>query len=116
MGIGMYFIFPVFFVLLDPNFTPAPPSTATVLPEQQPYCYATMGNTVSLLTSIQTGGTGTTAALGVEMDRNDLTQSYISLMIHPLVAFFLTMVFIRYMMTVLGGDSYDLIKMVGKVI
>lgn len=116
IGIGMYFIFPVFFVLLDPGFTPSPPPKAVVLPAQQAYCYATMGNTVSLLNSIQSSGTGTTSTLGVEMDRNDLTESYISLIVHPLVALFLTMVFIRYMMTVLGGDPYELTKMVGKVI
>jgi hypothetical protein len=118
LGIGMYFIFPVFFVLLDPGFTPSPPPvTSTGQEGQQPYCYATMANTVSMLTSMQSsGGLGSSADLSVSLNRDDLSKSFISLIIHPMVAFFLTLVFVRYIMTVLGGEPYELMKMVGKVV
>jgi hypothetical protein len=50
------------------------------------------------------------------MDANDLSKSYVSLILHPLVSLFLTLVFVRYMMTILGGDTYELTKMVSKMI
>ncbi|MEW6723166.1 MAG: hypothetical protein AB1324_07920 [Candidatus Micrarchaeota archaeon] len=118
MGIGFYFIFPIFFILLDPGFTPAPPappSADSVIPEN-PYCYATMSSTVSVLQTLQAGGLGTTGLLQAEEVRTELSKSYIQLMLHPLVAFFLTMVFVRYMMTVLGSDAYELMRMTSKVI
>ncbi len=117
-GIGMYFIFPVFYVLLDPNFIPAPPVAEGTgqadIP--QPYCYATMSSTVSVIQTLEAGGLGTTAVLKKENIRDELSKSYVELMLHPLVAFFLTMTFIRYMMTVLGSDSYELVRMVSKVV
>ncbi len=116
LGIGMYFIFPVFFVLLDPGFTPAPKGLPTPIATVQPYCYATMTNAISVLTSIETAGLGSSSNLGLADLRNNLSKAYISLMLHPLVAFFLTMVFVRYMMSVLGGDTYELTKMVSKVV
>jgi hypothetical protein len=116
LGIGMYFIFPVFFVLLDPGFVASPPPDVVAMNTQPTYCYATMSSSVSLLTSVQAAGLGSTAGLGVELNRDDLAKSYISLILHPLVALFLTLIFIRYLMTILGGDPYELTKMVGKVI
>lgn len=119
LGIGFYFIFPVFFVLLDPGFTASPPPTPTpgAGAGLQPYCYATMANTVSMLTSMQSaGGLGSTADLSAALDAKDLSKSYVSLILHPLVALFLTLVFVRYIMTILGGEPYELMKMVGKVV
>ncbi len=116
LGIGMYFIFPVFFVLLDPGFTAAPPTPAVPTSSYTPYCYATMTTAVSVVTSLESSGLGSTAGISLETARNDLVDSYISLMLHPLVSLFLTLVFVRYIMTVLGGDTYELTKMVSKVI
>jgi len=115
IGIGMYFIFPVFFVLLDPGFTPAPPPPVFA-PQHQPYCYATMSNTVSVLNSMESTGFGSTSNVAMDRLRDDLSKSYISLILHPLIALFLTLIFIRYMLSVLGGDTYELTKMVSKVI
>lgn len=116
LGVGMYFIFPVFFVLLDPGFVAAPPAPPGPPAGYQPYCYATMTTAVSVITSLEASGLGSTSGISLETARNDLASSYISLMLHPLVALFLTLVFVRYMMSVLGGDTYELTKMVSKVI
>jgi hypothetical protein len=116
VGIGMYFIFPIFYVLLDPGFvaTPLPPPAGGLQPT--PFCYATMSNTVSILNSLELSGFGSSSGLQFDNLRNDLSKSYISLILHPLVAFFMTMVFIRYMMSVLGSDAFELTRMVSKVI
>jgi len=117
-GIGMYFIFPIFYVLLDPNFIPAPPvaEEESQADFPQPYCYATMSSTVSVIQTLQAGGLGSTAVLKKENIRDELSKSYVELMLHPLVAFFLTMTFVRYMMTVLGSDSYELVRMASRVV
>jgi hypothetical protein len=116
MGVGMYFIFPVFYVLLDPGFTPRPPSPPGAPSAAAPFCYATMTNAVSVITTLENSGLGSTSGIGLASLRNEISKSYITLMLHPLVAFFLTMVFVRYMMTVLGGDTYELTKMITKVV
>jgi hypothetical protein len=116
MGIGMYFLFPIFFVLLDPGFVASPPPVEPAVPHLNQYCYATMSSTVSVLTSIEAAGLGSSAALTVASVGEELSKSYISLMLHPLVALFLTLIFVRYMMTMLGGDAYEITKMVSKVI
>ena len=116
LGIGMYFIFPIFFVLLDPGFVASsiPPQLGG---EQKPtYCYPTMSASVNLLTTLENEGLGSSGGLAFESLGEDLSKSYIALMLHPLIAFFLTMVFVRYMMTVLGGDTFELTKMISKVI
>jgi hypothetical protein len=117
MGIGMYFIFPIFFVLLDPGFTAASPPLETLSgPEQQVYCYPTMSTTLSMVQSIESEGGNTIANLQMDQLNSDLSKAYVSLILHPLIAFFLTMVFIKYIMTVLGGDTYELTRMVSKVV
>jgi hypothetical protein len=118
LGIGMYFIFPVFYVLLDPGFVAAPPPA----PEAQqimpnPYCYATMSSSATIIRTLEVaGGQGSSSGLSLTSIKDDLAQYYVDVLLHPLIAFFLTLVFIRYMMTILGGDTYELTKMVSKVI
>jgi hypothetical protein len=118
IGIGMYFLFPAFFIILDPGFIPAPPIVTSPLTKEQvqPYCYPSLKNTVTVLATVEGTGLGGTKALTLESVREKLAESYIALMIHPLIALSLTMVFIRYMMSVLGADTYELTKMVGKMI
>jgi hypothetical protein len=116
LAIGMYFMFPVFYILLDPGFTPAPTNAPAPLVNAHPYCYATMSSAVSMVATMQSQGVGTSSTLSFASMRQDLSNSYISLMLHPLVALFITLMFVRYMMSVLGGDSYELTKMVTKMI
>lgn len=115
VAIGMFFMFPVFYLLLDPGFVPAAPEAAGA-PPAHPYCYATMSTSVSMVNTMQSAGVGTSTTLSFAQMREDLSKSYITLMLQPLVALFLTLVIVRYMMSVLGGDAYELTKMVSKVI
>jgi len=116
LGIGMYFIFPIFFVLLDPGFTAAPPSTPTTTGSLETYCYPTMSNAVTMIESVEAAGLGTSSSLGMANIRNELSKSYISIILHPLIALFLTLIFMRYIMSIMGGDTYALTRMVSKVI
>ncbi|MFH1785710.1 MAG: hypothetical protein ABH842_04745 [Candidatus Micrarchaeota archaeon] len=115
IGIGFYYIFPVFYVLLDPSFVPAPPPIENTQTVQDQYCYPTMSTAVSVLTSMNSGEGGS-SGLALGDVKSELSKVYSQLILHPLIAFFLTMVFVRYIMTVLGADSTDLTKMFSKVI
>jgi len=117
LGIGMYFVFPVFYVLLDPGFVAAPASTTPPAPQTANlYCYPTMSTVASVISTVETAGQGSSSGLSLSALRNNLAKYYVDMMIHPLICLFLTMVFIRYLMSVLGGDTYELTKMVTKVI
>ena len=117
LAIGLYFVFPMFYVLLDPGFIPAPPPPPPGQQAAPQFCYPTMSSAITLISTINTpAGSGTGSALSFAEMRNELSKTYISIMLHPLVAFFLTLVFVRYMMSVLGADTTDLTKMVTKVI
>jgi len=116
IAIGMYYIFPVFFVILDPGFTPSPPPEPREASSATKYCYPTMSNAISLLQTVEASGAGSTSGLMFANLGNDLTKSYTNLILHPLISFFLTLTFIRYIMSVMGGDTVALSRMVTKVI
>ncbi len=116
LGVGLYFIFPVLFVMLDPGFVriDIPPDMGSASLIAQTLCYPTMSAAVTMLNTNAGGASGTPLAAG--RLRDQLSQAYIGLILHPLVALFLTLAFVRYMMVLLGGDTYALMRMVSKVI
>ena len=117
LAIGLYFIFPVIFVLLDPGFVATPLPESPAIPPNQ-YCYPTMGFATTVYNTMVTeSGVGTGMDnLSLNNLANSLSQVYLSLVLHPLISLFITLIFVRYMMTILGGDAYAMMKMVSKVI
>jgi len=118
LAIGLYFVFPVIYVLLDPGFVGVDiPEAADEGPGITEYCYPTMGTATTMYTAVQQSA-ASLGASGLELAslRDALSRAYASLIIHPLVALSLTLIIVRYMMTVLGGDPYALVKLVTKVI
>jgi len=116
LGIGFYFIFPVIFVLLDPGFVKTDIPESPPIPAQQ-FCYPTMGFATTIFNTVQESGAATgLSALSIGNLRSALASTYVSLIIHPLLSLFITLVFVRYIITVLGGDTTALVRMVTKVI
>ncbi len=116
LAVGLYFIFPVIFVLLDPGFVPTtlPPSPP---PSPNQYCYPTMGFATTIFNTMEVSGAATgMSALSMSNLANALSRTYVSLIIHPLVSLFITLIFVRYIVAILGGDTAALMKMVTKVI
>lgn len=114
-AIGLYFVFPIMFIMLDPGYVHIDlPEDNSV--SQQNFCYPTMSSSISMVRALEASGFGATTLLGLDSLREALADSYVSLMLHPLVALFISLVFIRYFMTLLDGDTYELMKMVAKVI
>jgi hypothetical protein len=115
LGIGLYFIFPVIFVMLDPGFTKIDiPEEIGGTIETDTLCYTSMSAATTIVQTNTQKSSGSTIAAG--QLRDQLAQAYVGLILHPLVSLFLTLAFVRYMMVVLGGDSYALMRMVSKVI
>lgn len=116
LAIGLYFIFPVVFVLLDPGFviTPLPESPP---PSPDQYCYPTMGFATTMFETMEASGAATgLEELSLGSLTRGLSQTYVSLIIHPLVSLFITLAFVRYIVTILGGDTASLLRMVAKVV
>lgn len=119
IAIGLYFIFPVVYILTDPGYSapvfrapPTPPSIAS------PLCYPTFSGVIYNVynsASASSPSTGSSTLTLSEL-RSGLASAYLSILIHPFLSFAVTMVFVRYMIYVLGGDSQDLFRAVGKVI
>ncbi len=116
LAIGLYFVFPVLYVLLDPGFIAAelPPPPAANL--ESKYCYPTMSVALSVMSFAETGQSSGASNLDTGALSDALAAQYVALLLHPLISFFLTLVIIRYVMTVLGGDTYALTRMVMKLI
>jgi|GEM_PF-1140028 len=117
IAIGLYFIFPVVFTILDPGFVgvvlPEPPSA----PPIEQYCYPTMSTATVMYSAVEQSAASVGAGnLDLGSLKDALAEVYVSLLIHPLVSLFVTLIAVRYMMSVLGGDAYALVKMVTKVI
>ncbi|MFH1393439.1 MAG: hypothetical protein ABII71_02550 [Candidatus Micrarchaeota archaeon] len=115
-AIGFYFVFPIMFLLLDPGFVHIPLEPPPPSPAGTKFCYPTMASTATIVSSLEVAGFGSTNLLTMDTVRDVLTESYVSLMLHPLIALFVTLMFIRYLMTLLQGDTFELMKMVSKVI
>jgi hypothetical protein len=115
VAIGMYFVFPVMYILLDPGFVPTPiPKSVTSMSQTQNLCYPTISAATTIVSIAQSSAPG--ATLVASSLQGQLSQAYISLILHPLIAFSITLAFIRYLMTILGGNTYELMKLVTKVI
>jgi len=115
-ALGFYFVFPIMFLLLDPGFVHIPLPEPSLDPGSEKFCYPTMASTATMVAALVAEGFGSTGLIIMDGVREALTESYVSLLLHPLIALFLTLAFIRYLMTLLQGDTFELMKMVSKVI
>jgi len=116
IAIGFYFIFPIVYLLLDPGFVPIPLEPAESPIEPPNFCYPTMASTATMVSSLEATGFSSTSLLQLDSIEQNLVQSYTSLLLHPVIALFLTLAFVRYLMTLLQGDTFELMKMVSKLI
>ncbi len=117
MAIGLYFVFPVVFTLLDPGFVGVVVPEAAPMADISQYCYPTMSSATTMFTMAQESSAAIgTGSLEMGNLKDALAKVYVSLLVHPLISLFLTLIVVRYLMTILGGDPYALVKLVTKVI
>ncbi|MFH0737271.1 MAG: hypothetical protein V1827_01690 [Candidatus Micrarchaeota archaeon] len=120
IAIGFYFIFPVVYIITDPGFVkPAYVAPAKTSDQENAMCFPTFsGISYSIYSAIgsQTSSSSSGGTISLDQLKNDITSVYSSVLLQPFIAFAITIMIVRYMITVLGGDSMDLIRAVAKVV
>ena len=128
IALGFYIIFPITYLLLDPNTVRPPPSD--LLPNSPPplqspnQCYMTYSALVATATSPTLGlASGTASSSGTPaagVDPSSIAQEVAELQVDafylPLCALAATLLFINTAAGLLGGDSGEIIHFVTKVI
>ncbi len=115
IAVGFFFVWPTFFLLTDPTFVRAEEKLPSM---QQGVCYTGFkGSAVVLQTVLNsnTGGGGSEEALAVENGKLLVYQLSISILFYPFVALAITLIFVRAMTPLLGGDLGELMKMVARL-
>ncbi|MBS3067408.1 hypothetical protein J4450_01790 [Candidatus Micrarchaeota archaeon] len=119
LAIGLYFIYPILYIITDPGFV-RPSFTAPPRPPEleSPLCYPTLSTVTFAMSSssVEAVATSGGSTLSVAQLKSEVSELYLSVFLHPFVVFAITIVFIRYLMNILGGETQDLLRAVGKVI
>ena len=114
IGVGFFFVWPTFFLLSDPTFIKVnnPPSQTM----QQGICFTGFrGSAVLLAGVVQTGGAGQQSDIAILQGKDLVYQMTVATQFYPFVALVLTLIFIRAMTPLLGGDMGELMKMVSRL-
>lgn len=119
IAIGFFFVWPTFFVLSDPTFVKVDANEAPNQERTEGACFTGFKGTAVVVQGIidqrSVGGMAGEALAGMDDAKLLLFQLTISVMFYPFVAFALTLVFVRAMTPLLGGDMGDFMKMVGRL-
>ncbi|MFH1520515.1 MAG: hypothetical protein ABID61_02630 [Candidatus Micrarchaeota archaeon] len=120
MAIGLYFIFPTVFLITDPGFiSTSLPSNPSAISKKPGFCYPTFTGAVALAQSSGTqSSSGSSGGYGLSVSQALLyiSKIYSGLLLHPFITLAVTLIFVRYMMYILGGQPYDVMRMVARVV
>jgi hypothetical protein len=113
IAIGFFFIFPTFFLLTDPTFVKADsPQRNSV----QGMCFTGFrGASVVLAGVLSSTAVASQSALASASAEELVFQITIATLFYPFVALVLTLIFIRAMTPLLGGDLGELMRMVSRL-
>ncbi|MFA5049930.1 MAG: hypothetical protein WC501_02895 [Candidatus Micrarchaeia archaeon] len=114
MAFGFYFIFPILFVLTDPGFVEVPAIPKTNIDQSSNFCFPTFSGIVSQATTNMADDT--TGIASLTFSKKAISQFYVYMTTHAFVVFAITLIFVRYMTFLFGGDAYELMRFVSKVI
>ncbi len=115
LAIGLYFILPILYLITDPGFVRVPPTASAITTAT--YCYQTFSGAINLvgLPKVQAIGEEQTA-MDMTSISSELSSTYMSLLTHAFVVLSITLVLVRYGMTLLGGETMELMRLVGRVV
>ncbi len=115
IALGLYLIFPLIFVLTDPGFVKV--SSYEVFPQQikPTSCYPVFSGVVSAVTAAQQDSAVGSASI-IQKTVSDLQSIYMLLLLHPFVVLAITLIFVRYLMYLFGGEPQDIMRYVARVI
>lgn len=122
IALSFYFLFPLVYIVTDPAYVkPAsyqlPKVPALPVSFQ---CYPTFTGVVRQLSAPLNaqalGGGGANEKISLDEVRSNLGKVYLGIVLHPFIAFCITLMFARQFMYLLGGESQDLLRLASKVI
>lgn len=116
-ALSFYFIFPVLFVVTDSTFVPAPPDISVGY-EADNFCLPSFSGTVATtaLVAPEANIGGTSETFSIENAVSVVAKVETDILSRFIVVFAVTLVFMRYMMSLLGGDVSTLMRAVTKVV
>mgnify|MGYP001383984867 CR=1 FL=1 len=119
VAVGFYVIFPYLYVITDPGFYKTAVQYVDITDDSNIlFPWPTFKGAVAMMTlppkslsSLPLAG-----AMSISEIASDLTKFYYELIIQPFVILSITMVFVRYLTNLLGGESQELYRLAAKVI
>lgn len=115
IAIGMYFVFPTIYVVIDPAFTVLAP-TLPPTTHQVGQCYQGFKGAVTMVNDFTTFQREEVPPLNFTQIFDFVAKLSLELFFYPFVALAVTFVFIQNVAQILGGDVGDLLRMTAKVI
>lgn len=119
LAIGFYVVFPILFVVTDPNYVKAPDTYVDITSTDQiSLPWPSFGGVVSLLTmGPQTDTASSTfGAMDAAQAASQLGAMYYAILLQPVVILSITLVFVRYLANLFGGEAQELFRLASKVI
>ncbi len=112
IAIGLFFVWPTFFLLTDPTFVKQDERLDT---QQQGMCYTGFRGASVVLAGVLSYGPNSPEALATASGAELVFQITIATLFYPFVALVIALIFIRAMTPLLGGDLGELMKMVARL-
>ena len=112
--VGFFFVWPTFFLLTDPTFIKVnnPPDQA----KQEGVCFSGFRGSNTLLAGVvMPAVTAQKSDLAIAQGKDLVYQMTIGSIFYPFVALALTLIFVRAMTPLLGGDMGELMKMISRL-
>lgn len=116
IAIGAYFIFPVLFVMLDPSFTTRPAGIDPPFLDNAYGCYPGFKGGIVLSNVINSQETYEYTIFSFQRIGDILVEITIRALFYPFVAFAASIALILALTPLLGGDSGDTLRLIGKTI
>jgi len=114
IGVGFFFVWPTFFLLTDPSFVSV--SLPTAQATQAGGCFVSFSGSTSVIAGlVADNGEAQALDASVSQARELVYSMTIATTFYPFVALVITLIFIRAMTPLLGGDMGELMRMVSRL-
>lgn len=119
IAIGFYVIFPFLFVITDPGYVKIPIPKMDITDESViTLPFPSFRGAVAMLTMTPMTQTGSAifSTLDIRSAAAELSRLYYGLLLQPVIILSITLIFIKYIMSFLGGETQELYRLASKVI
>ncbi|MFA5076827.1 MAG: hypothetical protein WC488_00145 [Candidatus Micrarchaeia archaeon] len=119
LALGFYIIFPFLFVITDPSFIKVPGMYVDLSdPSAITFPWPTFSGAVSIITMAPQTQTGSDffGAVSINEGAAELSKLYYGLILQPIVILSITLIFVRYLTTLFGGESQEIYRLASRVI